>query len=52
LDAGTAVGDYDSPFAFQGQIRTVVFNVSPPKLTAAAQAEVREGERLAEAAVE
>jgi arylsulfatase len=52
LDAGTAVGDYASPFPFQGEIRTVVFNVSPAKLSTAAQAEVREGERLAEAVVE
>jgi len=52
LDAGTAVGDYASPFPFQGEIRTVVFNISPPKLTMAEQAQVREGERLAEAATQ
>ncbi len=46
-DTLTSVGDYPSPFPFDGQIKQVVFDLGPTRLTASAQAALSEAERFA-----
>jgi len=46
-DSLTPVGDYASPFPFQGQIRKITFDMAPSHLTAAARAALAEGKRVA-----
>jgi arylsulfatase len=43
-DGGSPVGDYVSPFRFQGEIRKITFNTSPGDLTLSAQAHMQNGE--------
>jgi arylsulfatase len=36
-DAGTAVGDYSSPFSFSGEIQSVSIDIAPEELTPSSQ---------------
>jgi arylsulfatase A-like enzyme len=46
-DTLTPVGDYSSPFRFQGEIRKITFDVAPNHLSSAARAALREAGRIA-----